>query len=98
MTIVNHTTNEKCEVKYHSYSYFTRERQKKVTPLKCAINSSISFLSQITGRCLDCEGVPKISINGYWDEYVECAPILSFEGRNPVTGPSKELWRYLPLP
>ena len=30
MTIVNHTNQEKCEVKYHSYSYFTRERQRKV--------------------------------------------------------------------
>ncbi len=30
MNIVNHTTGEKCELKFHSYSYFTRERQRKV--------------------------------------------------------------------
>ena len=30
MNVVNHTTNEKCSVKYHAYSYFSRERQRKV--------------------------------------------------------------------
>ena len=48
MTVFNHTTKEKCEVKYHSYSYFTRERQRKV----CAtsIVSSLSFPPSLSFR------------------------------------------------
>ncbi|XP_019854132.1 PREDICTED: oxysterol-binding protein 1-like [Amphimedon queenslandica] len=81
MTVLNHTTKEKCEVKYHSYSYFTRERQRK-----------------ITGHCFDKDGTPQYVVRGYWDEYLECAPILSYNGKNPVTGPAREMWRVFPRP
>ena len=30
--MTNHTKGEKCYVKYHAYSYFSREQQRKVLP------------------------------------------------------------------
>ena len=30
MDITNHTTGEKCHLKYHAYSYFSRDSPKKV--------------------------------------------------------------------
>ena len=30
LKVVNHTTGEKAAVKFHAYSYFSRERQRKV--------------------------------------------------------------------
>lgn len=30
LTVANHTNGEKCYVKYHAYSYFSREQQRKV--------------------------------------------------------------------
>lgn len=76
MNVVNHTTGEKCELKFQSYSYFTRERQRKVT-----------------GQCLDKYGIPQMIVRGYWDEYIEYAPIISTEGKDVLTGSFKELWR-----
>ena len=41
---------------------------------------------------------PKLVVSGYWDEYFECAPVLTQEGRNVITGPAKKLWQVEPLP
>lgn len=30
LKVTNHTTGERCHVKYHAYSYFSREQQRKV--------------------------------------------------------------------
>ena len=35
--IFNHTTNEECKIKFHAYSYFSRERQRKVRSLVSSI-------------------------------------------------------------
>ena len=33
LKITNHTNGEKCHIKYHAYSYFSREQQRKVRML-----------------------------------------------------------------
>ena len=32
-------------------------------------------------------------VRGHWDEYVESAPIISYDDKELVTGDFKELWR-----
>lgn len=39
LKVVNHTTKEECHVKYHAYSYFSREKQKRVSQFLIARGS-----------------------------------------------------------
>ena len=97
MNVINHTTQEKCIVKFPAYSYFTRERQKRVHKW-AFIAAHDNNVFKVFGNCYDKDGVPRLSVRGYWDECFEFAPILSGEGKKAITGPYKELWRVVPRP
>ena len=62
--IFNHTTNEECKIKFHAYSYFSRERQRKVRSLVSSILecTSFSLFSLSLSLCLSLPPPPWIDI------------------------------------
>ena len=42
---------------------------------------------------MDKNGSPKLLVQGHWDEYVGCAPVISSDGKRLETGDFRELWR-----
>ena len=41
MKVTNHTTGEEALLKFHAYSYFSRERQKKVQHVYCTYTCTL---------------------------------------------------------
>ncbi|XP_057295894.1 oxysterol-binding protein 1-like isoform X2 [Hydractinia symbiolongicarpus] len=55
MDIRNHTTGEKCHLKYHAYSYFSRDAAKKVTGFVADVNNVTRYvLSGIWDQKVEC--------------------------------------------
>ncbi len=49
MDITNHTTGEKCHLKYHAYSYFSKEKPRRVGS---CLTFECSFVTKLSLHCL----------------------------------------------
>lgn len=78
--ITNHVTGDRLAMKWHGYTYFTRERQRKVT-----------------GTVYDKHDNPRYVLTGYWDDYIECAKVISSSGKNLKTEAAKVVWKMDPI-
>ncbi|XP_065663146.1 oxysterol-binding protein 1 isoform X2 [Hydra vulgaris] len=97
MDIINHTTGEKCNLKYHSYSYFSRDVPKRVTGCVFDKNNVTRYvLSGIWDQKVDCAKViykePNIG-NGKQPQGMPTT-----KSSNPNTLPAQLLWAKKPLP
>lgn len=74
-----------------------RETEEGLDTVVCrcmwALRDVLACCPQVTGKVIDAGGNAIAVLGGHWDEYLECAPVLSTEGRNFITGQCKRLWQ-----
>lgn len=86
MDITNHTTGDKCHLKYSAYSYFSKESPRKVTGVVTDSKENARWV--LTGNwCTKMEGAPIIHV----EESNKGKPVFE-------TGPAKLLWKVRPPP
>ncbi|XP_076452953.1 oxysterol-binding protein 1-like isoform X2 [Babylonia areolata] len=86
MDITNHTSGDKCHLKYSAYSYFSREPPRKVTGVVTDSKENARWV--LTGNwCTKMEGAPIIHV----EESNKGKPVFE-------TGPHKLLWKVRPPP
>ncbi|KAK7087619.1 hypothetical protein V1264_021645 [Littorina saxatilis] len=86
MDITNHTTGDKCHLKYSPYSYFSKEPPRKVSGVVTDSKENARWV--LTGNwCTKMEGAPII----HTEESNKGKPVFE-------TGPHKQLWKVRPPP
>lgn len=89
MSIENHTTGDKCQVKFHAYSYFAPDKARRVTLL---LHQLLVVVIQITGVVKDTKGVPRRVIQGHWDKTIEIAKVTKHDKNNLETTNLQRIW------
>jgi len=97
MDIMNHTTGEKCHLKYHAYSYFSRDSPKRVTGFVADKNNVTRYvLSGIWDQKVECAKViykePHHAGGGKQPQ-----GMATSKSSNPQTLPAQLLWSKKPL-
>ena len=103
MDIENHTTGDKCHLKYIPYSYFTREEQRRVKVLSYwGIHNKFNNNANLTHKFENFKGAVRDSngqvcwvLTGTWDKAIEIAPV-SADGN--TYGEYKLAWERRPPP
>ena len=76
MDIMNHTTGEKCHLKYHAYSYFSRDSPKKVFFFLIRVTDRLhnkfsrSFFEIATPLLFNNPGNPVMHVFFYFDHSI----------------------------
>lgn len=76
MTINNHTTGDRCLLRFLPYSYFSRETPRKVENIMHNLLPVIEYLfifssNQVTGSIVNGQGELKWILQGTWDDKIE---------------------------
>lgn len=107
--MVNHTTGDRCHLKFAPYSYFSRDVARKVRNtqrifllivvfIRIVIVSALPpSLPQVTGVVMDKDGKAHYVLSGTWDEKMEFSRVMqsSRGGENGSEGKQKTVYQTL---
>lgn len=107
--VVNHTTGDRCHLKFAPYSYFSRDVARKVRKKQKLLTQNANnneaphcpalHLScfQVTGVVMDKDGKAHYVLSGTWDEKMEFSRVMqsSRGGENGTEGKQKTVYQTL---